>query len=384
MPKDGSNGAPESDRKMILDESEARTWRPDIFQVRGTSDEIFLLFGSFLETGNRGEVVAADQGCIVMNPLMAKRFIGSLETHLAHQPEVQVPARYGGILPRGSGGSPDLSRILTAGAREETVKRAGLLLDLVHDFGTAGGFERSFKISEEALLPNRFLIGVNRKELGPEADSRILNICRETGMPKKLIGQFEKRLPEVNFVLFGFEENERSSTHKVYLEYYDLYPEAIKKGHGREDPFLLHRGYKWDSRDRRKTAVTDYTWHPKLAFDDMSTRIARDGESPSSTAMGRILEKAAGRVDPEKFIFLEVAEGDNPRSSLDINLYKAGLKLKEVAGALEKACRDFSVPLENLQRLYEGAGEGILGHMAGGIDRTGKEFLTIYYEPPEP
>ncbi len=249
----------------------------------------------------------------------------------------------------------------------------------------ARGFERSFKMSEKTLLPNRFLIGVNKKELGADGDTRILEICRETGMPKSLLKDFEERLSEVNFVLFGFEENEKSCVHKVYLEYYDLYPEALKKGQGREEPFLLHRGYKWDAGDRRKKAVTDYSWYPGLSAPGMNERITAlyggAGTSCSEEAMVQILDAAAERVDPGRFIFLEVTEEKNPRNSLDINVYDAGLRLRELDRILDKACRDFSVPPEEFQKHYENFHDGILGHVGGGIDRAGRDFFTIYFEP---
>jgi hypothetical protein len=101
----------------------------------------------------------------------------------------------------------------------------------------------------------------------------------------------------------------------------------------------------------------------------------------SGEAMGRILDTAAGRVDPERFIFLEVTEEKNPRKSLDINVYDAGLRLRELDGILDKACRGFSVPPEGFQKHFERIQDGILGHVGGGVDRTGRDFVTIYFEP---
>lgn len=386
MAKDGPAGVLSDGRKVRLDESKARTCHPDICNVRGTREEVSILFGKmFSGETSEHEAVAKALSRVVMNPSTAKRLIYLLGAQLLHR-ESQ-PDTPGGRLPTGTRGKPDLSRILSSDARKETAERAGLLLRPIGDLGIQCGFERSFKMSENTLLWNRFLIGVNKNDIGSDADARVLEICRETGMPKNLMKGFEEKLKEVNFVLFGFEENDKSCVHKAYLEYYDLYPEAIKKGQGGDDPFLLHMGYKWDAGYRKKTAVTEYTWHPMLSLASMHERISAlydqvDSNSSGET-VGRILDMAAGRVNAKKFKFLEVTEENNPRSSLDINLYDAGLRLRELDEILEKACQDFSIPPDEFQKHYEGAGEGILGHLAGGVDRAGRDFLTVYYEPPE-
>ncbi len=47
-------------------------------------------------------------------------------------------------------------------------------------------------------------------------------------------------------------------------------------------------------------------------------------------------------------------------------------------------CRHYSIPEEQFHKLYEPAKSHILEHLAGGIDRQGRDFFTIYYgEWPE-
>jgi hypothetical protein len=134
--------------------------------------------------------------------------------------------------------------------------------------------------------------------------------------------------------------------------------------------------------------VTHYTLHPGPSAAGMRKRIwaLHDGcdLKLSGEAMGRILDTAAGRVDPERFIFLEVIEEKNPRKFLDINVYDAGLRLRELGGILDKVCRGFSIPPEGFQKHFERIQNGILGHVGGGVDRTDRGSVTIYFEPQGP
>jgi hypothetical protein len=44
-----------------------------------------------------------------------------------------------------------------------------------------------------------------------------------------------------------------------------------------------------------------------------------------------------------------------------------------------KICRHYSIPDEEFQVFYEPMKDMIFGHLAGGIDRKGKDFLTVYF-----
>ena len=105
-----------------------------------------------------------------------------------------------------------------------------------------------------------------------------------------------------------------------------------------------------------------------------------------SIKKGRIESEKNGKEIPplsaakDMFIYLEVSEEDNPRRSFDINLYKANLKLHELYPFLSKTSRHYSIPPEEFDPLYDQIRTRLFGHLAGGIDREGKDFLTIYYE----
>ena len=127
-----------------------------------------------------------------------------------------------------------------------------------------------------------------------------------------------------------------------------------------------------------------YTAYPLLSVKDILKRLSKIYEGhPDRTSfeiVKGIISLASSRVPNDLFIYLEVSEEDNPRRSFDINLYKANLYMEELSHFLSKMCRHYSIPSEEFDSLYDQVGDKLFGHLAGGIDREGKDFLTIYYE----
>ena len=95
--------------------------------------------------------------------------------------------------------------------------------------------------------------------------------------------------------------------------------------------------------------------------------------------MNNILQMASERVAAEKLLYMEVTEEGNPRTSFDLNVYKAGIPVRVCAPILMEACRHYRLPEGEFRALLEKIGRKPLGHLSGGIGRDGKDFLTIYY-----
>lgn len=130
-------------------------------------------------------------------------------------------------------------------------------------------------------------------------------------------------------------------------------------------------------------ALARYTCFPGYTTEGTLERLSDDfygdkAGSPFEIVKG-ILDLASSKVSKERFLYLDVKEENNPRSSFDINVYSANLQLKEVYPFLLDMCRHYSIPEEEFHKLYEPAKTHILGHLAGGTDRQGRDFLTIYF-----
>ena len=238
------------------------------------------------------------------------------------------------------------------------------------------------------MLWNRYLAGVDKRTSSGDPNETILDVCRQLNMPIRLLDTLARRLPEVNFVLFGFEENEAACVYKVYLEYYDTFGSKVKDRANLTDPMLMHLGLKWDLSDSDRTAIAEYVWHPNLSAQTILARIADIYAEPRYRASLDIVESifrfAAIRMIPRDILYLEVAEGSNPRRSFDVNLYKANLTLRDLEPILLRLGEHYAVDADLFERVYHRCASNLFGHLGAGIDRQGRDFITVYHEAALP
>jgi Protein of unknown function (DUF3467) len=377
--KAGSNPTPGStELKIRWDSSDTRSAYANHFNVIVTREEMTLCFGlkQALDDGQKEGTVHLSNG-IVLNPFAAKRFVTVLNNVLQDYESKYGPLK--GESPQSS----DLEQIPSLSEKPPFSEKAGLLFYLIKNLNIDYGFERSFKISEKALLGNRFLFTMSKHAIRQDPHGRILNICRRMDMPKKLLEVYDENLPSANYVHFGFEEDEKSYVYKAYLEFWTDWENEIKNKPNRFDPFLVHLGFKWDVSEPTRCVVTRYICHPSLSVDNILERISKvfdrdQYRTPCEIAKG-IVRLASSRISHDKILYVEVEEENNPRRSFDMNMYKAKLRLEELHSLLLDMCRHYSIPSEEFHILYDQFRTKLFGHLSGGIDREGKDFLTIYY-----
>jgi hypothetical protein len=203
-------------------------------------------------------------------------------------------------------------------------------------------------------------------------------------MPQAQLAQFAARLPEANTVGFGFEGGERGGAYKVYLEFWDRLRARVQRDPGDVSPALLFLGFKWAASDGSRCALATYTCHPLLSVQGIERRLVRlyegRGDAPSLDAARAILALAAQRVPGDSFVYVEATEEGNPRKSFDLNFYKAGLRVADLSPVLAPLCERYSIARAAMRRIEAQAGGRPLGHLSGGLDRDGDDFLTVYYE----
>jgi hypothetical protein len=95
--------------------------------------------------------------------------------------------------------------------------------------------------------------------------------------------------------------------------------------------------------------------------------------------VGGITKRASEKISHSDIQFLKVTEEDNPRSSFDINIYKSGLLLGNLWPYLLRALRHYAVPSGRLETLYQRIRTERFGHLAGGVDREDRDFMTFYF-----
>ena len=365
--------------RIIWDDSRVRTLKASGAHVDASREAIDLFFGtSHIPPGNPDEVVFTVSERIILTPLNAKRLANllcrTIENHESAggagsgvDPEQSGPAAASGCSP------------LPATSRGIAADKVRALFRMIDGLNIEYGFETSFKIYERTLLSNRFLLGFNKKQIHPRDFEKITAACKAMGMPASWIPAFHESLPLARFVHFGFEETPSGAVCKAYIEF-DI-PFAGKPESAR--PFLLYRGYKWDAADNTRRTLATYICFPFLSTDAILDRISGMLQGPEHTgalAIARALiaavsEKMAGT----DIVYVEVNEENNHRRSFDINVYKADLQLRDIYPQLAEMIRHYSISPEEFHAFYEPVKNKVLGHIAGGINREGKDFFTVYF-----
>jgi hypothetical protein len=240
------------------------------------------------------------------------------------------------------------------------------------------GREQSFKLVPGRLLSDRLLVGVHRRGL-PAIELQAL--AGELGMPGSAWEALAARLPQANAVFVGTEEAPGACMLKMYLEFWDEVRQAVRDG--ARDAQLLHFGVKWSTARLGQFEEARYMCHPLLSVRDILRRMpgCYPADRPSALAPARtIVRRAAHRAPGAAFLYLEVQEAGNPRRSFDINLYKSGLLVRDAADEFRAAASHLGVPLAGIEGQLEQLGHLPLGHISGGSDRRGAEFLSVYAE----
>jgi hypothetical protein len=243
---------------------------------------------------------------------------------------------------------------------------------------TPEGCERSFKMAELSLLPNRYLVGISARSLAP---ARLLGLCASIGMPAAHRAEMQQNLPRATTIHFGFEESAASGIYKVYLEFADSL-----SGASSEIPVLLHRAYKWDVTDNAKCTVASYLCHPPSGSDALLEKlggIPGFGTSPSHRAASEIVRIAAQRTRMP-FMYLEVREEGNPRLSFDLNLHEAALRMVDIEPVVERASGEYRIREQAIAAVFQPLRDAKVAHISGGRDRSGRDFLTLYYPSERP
>jgi hypothetical protein len=359
-----------------------RTTSANLAYATSTREEIELFFGESHTEDMRPEDFRAQfKERIILNPVTAKHLAILLNNGIDDYEAKFGPLEINSSPPiepgRHSALHPPLSK---SDIKDE---KAGLPLQLVKNLNVQYGFERSFKLFEKTLLANRFLLGFKKDTITQNPHEKILDICRQMDMPENFLETFQKNLPEANNILFGFEENEKNCVYKAYLEFGGRFEKLIKDNSNGPEELLIHLGFKWDASDNTRRAIARYTCFPTFSVNDMLERLSNDFYSqdyrtPFEIAEG-ILTLALSRAGLDELLYFEAQEENNPRKSFDINMYLANLRLTELYPLLLKMCRHYSIPSDIFHSLYDPVKTQIFGHLTGGIDREGRDFLTVYF-----
>jgi hypothetical protein len=236
-------------------------------------------------------------------------------------------------------------------------------------------------MSRAGLVTQRFLLGVPLQGLSPD---RLIHLCKAIGMPLRCQELMQAQVREANLVFFGLDEDGEHGSYKVYLEFWDSVRRQVLRTR-RSDPLLLHLGFKWRAEgDGGDARVARYTCFPLLSVHGILRRLnalyADDSAPEGFAAASAVIRRAASANPKATFLYVEASEEGNPRKSFDVNLYKAGLRVADIQVELQGLAPHFGIPAQDLDAWLPRIGACPLGHLAGGVDKDGRDFMTTYYE----
>ena len=249
------------------------------------------------------------------------------------------------------------------------------VLRCVEALGASFGFERSAKLVDGALYDDRCLMSLHRSAFGADPVSALCELVSVLGAPEFVRDALPEAMRGAQVFHIGHESEGGEAMRKLYFEYLGDARAAMAAGR----PVLVHLAHKWVVGAARSTAITRYVWRPCATLADAEARIVERLPAPRLRVIALdLLERAASLADKGGFNMLDVEEAGNPRHSLDINLYDARLALSDVEPLLMRAGVAFSVPSTRIISVFQPA-QAPLGHLAAGVDRKGREFVTFYF-----
>lgn len=254
------------------------------------------------------------------------------------------------------------------------------LVTHLKSLGIPFGQEQSIKWLHGKLLANRSLVGVDLSHISVQT---VWDIASEWGMPNAAKAPLLARVGAANAIFFAVEPDDGSCTYKIYLEFWDAVCARVRETRA-PTPLLLHFGVKWNTATPGQFAQARYTCFPLLESSAVLQRMAHMYGAISKPGSARfanaIVQHALGTKGETALIYMEATEDGNKRLSFDINLYKTQIYISNVLDYLKLTHLYFDIPSESFDAAVAPLHSCALGHLSGGLDRHGNEFMTIYAE----
>lgn len=255
------------------------------------------------------------------------------------------------------------------------------LLQRIDALGLPCGQEDAFKLTRAGLITDRVLVGV--PALGSNVNALLQIAEQEMAMPEDGGATLSAHAAQASAVFFGIENNPQGVVFKVYLEFWEEVKRTVLQRPS-ATPLLLHLGIKWRSTRPGHHEVARYMCYPLLSAKQVMRRITAiyppGVQSNACKPVLDIVRQGLKQQSEANLLYLEVSEQGNQRRSFDVNLYKTGINLSSCVKALGEAASHFGIAGAAIDIQIERFGHCALGHLSGGTDRHGQEFLSVYTE----
>jgi len=234
------------------------------------------------------------------------------------------------------------------------------------------GLEYSVQLRPGHISDERKLYSFRPQDLGIRARQKFIDRATSLGAPEAVLRALDEQFDVASVLHIGSDEG-AEFPHKVYLEF------GQRAMGGSADPVFI--AYKWSSRPFCKGVITLYRSIGEVEPSGFASTWSRYYDQKQAAGEMALMVDLMGRIALARpglsFRGLAVTEEEQPRHSLDINLYPAQLRLGDIGPWLEDARATYRIAPSRWRWLD--APEKRLGHIAGGMDRRGNPFLSIYF-----
>lgn len=254
------------------------------------------------------------------------------------------------------------------------------ILDWFGEHAIVHTAEPSFKLSQAGLSSERGLFGFSKSRLGDNPDAALLAFSARLGMPAELLAQYRQALMQTGYVGFGYECDGAVKRYKAYLDFSTQASLETNRLLSSNDSILQFLGYKWTVAGNSRPVLTEYRAFPLLSRRSMRRRsLELSGTLAPAKAVIEAALAICARDWPDRPLeYMEAREPGNPRASFDIKFYSTSVCLSGILPELQNLGEELGVG-PSVRGLLEANAASRLGHLAGGLDRSGTPFLMVYH-----
>ena len=254
-------------------------------------------------------------------------------------------------------------------------------ITLTAQLGAPYGVERSIKFLPGRVLDQRYLVSIHRNALGDAPIARLTAMGQALALPQVGLDGLLAAFEGADIVHFGRERDGAGEILKIYFEYASAVRDAMNAA--TRAPTLAHRAFKWKADSGGPMDVALYKWLPCRTYGEIAAHLddpaLADAATPATLCARSLLARLERTTGAGELLLMSVEEAGNSRHSLDLNLYRAGLRVGAVADLIEAAALALASPAPATRTALARSADRSLGHVSIGVARCGEPFLTIYF-----
>ena len=250
------------------------------------------------------------------------------------------------------------------------------VLDFADSLPGPYGYESSIKLSRNKVSDRRFLVTFPSVAL--DMGANLSALLQRLHCPVQ--APIDQLIKGRSILHLGVEESDNGTVCKLYAEDADRVRDLWQLDCLPTDENIpVHRALKW-KLDSSWIVATDYDWLPCESRDQLIER-SRAYLPEAIPLIEGLLELIPANCLIRNLQLLRVSEEENPRLSLDLNLYDAAMNVSALHALSKRlpAGDPYGALLGSAANSLGNIEDRILGHIALGTGREGESFITVYY-----